>query len=62
MVKEEARAGTEMEFTAYGVPLALAISFKYLGRVIVAEGEQLARGGPQPMARYTEVGVYDSYL
>ena len=39
LAEEEARAGTEMSLTAYGVPLALVTSFKYLGRVLVAEDD-----------------------
>ena len=33
--EEEERAGTEMEITAYGIPLTPVTSFKYLGRVLL---------------------------
>ena len=39
LAEEEARAGTDMAITAYGVPLAPVTSFKYLGRFIVAEDD-----------------------
>ena len=34
LAEEEAQAGTEMAMTAYGIPLALVASFKYLGRFL----------------------------
>ena len=36
MAAEEERAVTSMAFSAYGLPLEMVISFKYLGRVILA--------------------------
>ena len=37
LAEEEAREGTERSLTAYVVPLSQVTSFKYLGRVLVAE-------------------------
>ena len=34
--EEESCAGTELAITAYEIPLSLVISFKYLGRVLLA--------------------------
>ena len=39
MVGEEAQAGTDMAITAYGTPLSSITSFKYLGRVLSAAGD-----------------------
>ena len=36
LAEEEARAGTELAITAYGIPLAPVTPFKYLGRVLSA--------------------------
>ena len=38
LAEEEARVGTELEITIYGIPLSPVTSFKYLGRVISAVG------------------------
>ena len=35
--REEARAGTEMEITSYGIPITPVTSFKYLGGVLSNE-------------------------
>ena len=37
LAEEEARAGVEASFTAYGISLALVTSFRYLGRVLLAD-------------------------
>ena len=37
LAEEEAREGTEISLTAYGVPLSQVTSFKYLGRVLAVE-------------------------
>ena len=36
IAEEEARAGKEMVIAAYGIPLSLVTSFKYLGRFLSA--------------------------
>ena len=36
LVEEEARAGYETVITAYGIPLALVTSFKYLEQILMA--------------------------
>ena len=38
LVEYESQTGAEADFTAYGVPLAPVTSFKYLGRILAAEG------------------------
>ena len=39
LVEEEARAGADTSFTAYGVPLAPVTSFVYLGRVFLVDDD-----------------------
>ena len=39
MVMEEARVGIVMVITAYSQPLVNAPSFKYLGRILLASGD-----------------------
>ena len=38
--EEEARAGAEAEFTAYGITLAPVTSFMYIERVILVDDEE----------------------
>ena len=37
LLEEEAPAGAEAAFTAYGIPLALVTSFRYLGRFLLED-------------------------
>ena len=39
LAAEEERAATSRAFSAYGLPLEMATSFRYLGRVILATDE-----------------------
>ena len=39
MVVEEARAVTSRSFSAYGIPLEMVTSFKYLERVLLVAGD-----------------------
>ena len=41
LVAEEAVAGSAVSLTAYGLPLAVTPSFKYLGRVLLASDDAL---------------------
>ena len=41
MAENEARAVTLRQFSAYGLPLKMVTSFKYLGRVILVADDEL---------------------
>ena len=53
LMEEEARPGTGRALTAYGDPLSQVTSFKYLGQVLAAEGQQMAGSGAYPKERHT---------
>ena len=40
MAEKEGRSVTSREFSAYGHPLEMVTSFRYLGRVILAEDDE----------------------
>ena len=48
MVEEYLRESLERSFQTYREPLETVTMFKYLGRVMIAGGRQLASGGGQP--------------
>ena len=39
LAEEEARAGSEADFTAYGISLTPLNSFRYLGRILLADDD-----------------------